>query len=282
MTEEWVTEKWPNIETRYRIKALLHEEKSEFQHLQLVDTHEFGKMLILDGLVQTTEGDEFIYHEMMTHIPMMAHPEPKSVLIIGGGDGGVLREVLKHPSVRKAVMVEIDSRVVEFSKKHLPSINNGAFEDPRSELIFDDGAKYVGKTDEHYDVVIVDSSDPIGPAEILFSREFYENIRRVLNPAGIMVRQTGSLQLQPDEQKMTYQRLKDVFHFVSFYVFAVPTYVGGFFSSVFCSDTVDPLKTSYEQLLEKSRAISLSTHYYHSGIHTAAFQVPIYLKGVVK
>jgi spermidine synthase len=280
MTEhvQWVSEKWKNVETRYRIKAVLYEEKSEFQHIHLVDTHEFGKMLLLDGIVQTTEKDEFFYHEMMVHVPMLSHPDPKQALIIGGGDGGILREVLRHPQVEKATMVEIDPKVVDFSKKYLPSINNGAFEDKRTDLVFADGADYVEKTTDIYDVVIVDSPDPIGPARVLFSERFYHQVHRVLNPNGIMVRQTGSLQLQADEQKQSYKVLKNIFACVGFYVFSVPSYVGGLFSSVFCSENINPKNIHFDEIQTKVNDISLETTYYNPGIHVGSFHLPEFLK----
>ncbi|MGA8181956.1 MAG: polyamine aminopropyltransferase [Desulfobacterales bacterium] len=279
---QWVKEKWKNIETRYRIKRVLYEENGEFQHIQLVDTHEYGKMLLLDGIVQTTEKDEFFYHEMMVHVPMLAHPDPKQVLIIGGGDGGILREVLRHPQVEKTVMVEIDSNVVDFSKKYLPSINNGAFEDKRAKIIFADGAGYVEKTDDAYDVVIVDSPDPIGPAQVLFSEKFYVQVHQRLNSNGIMVRQTGSLQIQADEQKQAHKVLRNIFTHVAFYVYCVPTYIGGLFSSVFCSESINPKNIRSDEIQTKVNEVSLETTYYNPGIHIGSFHLPQFFKNRLK
>ena len=282
MTDGWVGEKWEHVETLYRVKSVLHEEKSAFQQMRLVDTYQYGKMLLLDGIVQTTEKDEFIYHEMMTHIPIISHPDPKDILIIGGGDGGVLREVLKHSGVKQADMVEIDPDVVTFSKLHLPSISDGAFEDERANLIFEDGAQYVKETVRRYDVVIVDSPDPIGPARVLFSQKFYENIRHILKPGGIMVRQTGSTHMQPEEQKMTCDILKNIFNHVSLYVFAVPTYVGGFFSSVFCSESIQSREFDDETIRKRVEKTSLFTKYYNPGIHLGAFMLPNFLESNIK
>ena len=161
---EWVSEKWENLEVRYRVRRILEESKTDFQHMILMDTFEYGKMLLLDGIVQTTEEDEFIYHEMMTHVPLLSHPNPQNVLIIGGGDGGVLREVLKHDSIEKATIVEIDPEVIRFCNEHLPFISNGAFGDGRTDLIIADGAEYIRETDDRYHIIIVDSPDPKGPA----------------------------------------------------------------------------------------------------------------------
>lgn len=275
---EWISEKWPDLETRYRVRSVLYDEQSDFQHMQLVDTYEYGRMLLLDGIVQTTERDEFIYHEMMVHVPVLSHPDPKKVLIIGGGDGGILREVLRYDYIGKATIVEIDPQVIKFCKEHLPSISKGAFDDSRVDLIINDGAEYVNETDEKYDVIIVDSPDPIGPARILFSEKFYLDIHKILTPQGIMVRQTGSLELQGNEQKEANSILKNIFHYNAFYVYTVPTYVGGLFSTVFCSDTVNPLEIRNEELKRKLEQASIETLYYNPGIHVGAFHVPEFMK----
>jgi spermidine synthase len=163
-----VNENLENVQIRYRIKKVIKEVQTEFQHIQLVDSFQCGKMLLLDSIVQTTEKDEFIYHEMMSHVPLFSHSSPKRVLIIGGGDGGTLREVLKHDGVEKVTLVEIDPLVIDFCKEHLPSISQGAFENARTELIIADGAAYLENTSDQYDIIIVDSTDPISPAQILF------------------------------------------------------------------------------------------------------------------
>lgn len=275
---EWVTEKWPNVETRYRIKSILYDEKTEFQHLKLVDSHEFGRMLLLDGVVQTTEKDEFIYHEMMVHVPMLSHPAPQRVLIIGGGDGGILRETLRYGSVEKVTLVEIDNKVIDFSRRYLPDISRNSFDDPRAEIVIADGASYVKETTEKFDVVIVDSPDPIGPAVILFSEEFYSNIRKIIDTSGIMVRQTGSVQMQPQEQKDSYKLLKNIFHYAALYVYALPTYTGGLFSTMFCSDGINPMELGYEILQERYSRSSMETLFYNPGIHVGAFSIPNFLK----
>jgi len=273
----WISERWQNVETRYLVKSVLHEEKTDFQSLQLVDTYEYGRMLLLDGIVQTTEKDEFVYHEMMVHVPMVTHPQPVSVLIIGGGDGGILREVLRYSSVAKATMVEIDAHVIELCREYLPGINNGAFNDPRTDLVISDGAAYIKQTAETFDVVIVDSPDPIGPARVLFSEGFYADIRRIMNPGGIMVRQTGSIYMQADEQREAYELLRKIFVHAAFYVYAVPTYVGGLFSSIFCSDSIDPLGINIEDVRERFDPESIETRYYNPGLHVGAFHVPLLL-----
>jgi spermidine synthase len=284
MTEEqqWVTEKWQDVETGYRIKSVIYDDNSEFQHTRIVDSYRYGRMLLLDGIVQTTENDEFIYHEMMVHVPMLSHPNPEKVLIIGGGDGGILREVLRYKAVSMTTMVEIDPGVIDLCKEYLPAINNGAFEDSRARLVISDGAVFVKETKEKFDVVIVDSSDPIGPATVLFSKAFYSNIHDLLAPGGIMVCQTGSLFMQPDEQKETYALLSDIYSYCRPYVFAIPTYIGGFFSAMFCSDKIDPCRTTIGVLEEKTDINKLKTRYYNPGMHIGAFHVPGFLNERLK
>lgn len=280
MTEEqkWVIEKWQNVETRYGIKEIFYENGSEFQHTQVVDSIQYGRMLLLDGIVQTTEKDEFIYHEMMVHVPVLSHPSPEKVLIIGGGDGGILREVIRYKSVTSATIVEIDPGVIDLCKEYLPTISNGAFEDSRTSLIISDGAAFVKETREKFDVVIVDSCDPIGPATVLFSKAFYRDIHDLLNPGGIMVCQTGSLYMQPDEQAETHSLLSGIYSYVNPYVFAVPTYIGGLFSAMFCSDNIDPNKIDIGMLKEKTAVNIIKTRYYNPGTHIGAFHVPGFLK----
>jgi spermidine synthase len=283
MSHSWVSETlFPDIETRYRIIRELHAEKTPFQEIRLVESERFGNMLLLDGVVQTTEKDEFIYHEMMTHVPLMAHPNPERVLIIGGGDGGILREVLRHPSVKRAVLVEIDAQVIEFSKKRLPGLSEGAFDKKQTEIVIGDGAKFVEHTKERFDVVIVDSSDPIGPAVVLFSQQFYANIRGLLTEKGVMARQTGSTILQPEEQREAMKLLRGIYARNALYVFAPPTYIGGFFSATFSSMGLDPLETKLEELESRFAVLKGRTRYYNPGVHKAAFQIPEYVKGIIR
>ena len=275
----WAHEVWDcGFSGGYEIIDELHGEKTPFQNMRFVNSKMFGKMLILDGFVQTTEKDEFVYHEMMTHMPMVSHGNAKNVLIIGGGDGGILREVLRHSSVEKAVMVEIDQRVIDFSKEYLPTISDGAFDDPRTELVIADGAEYVKTTDLKFDVVIVDSSDPIGPATVLFTGEFYKNISNILTDNGFMSRQCGSSWGQPEELAEAYKLVKPIYNFSAAYAYAVPTYIGGLFTTILCSKGTDPNSLGLDEL--RSRALNLEgiTRYYNPGIHFGALQLPGYIK----
>jgi spermidine synthase len=276
--EKWAGERMGEVLSNYRVKDVLCEETTPFQRMQVVETYSYGKMLLLDGYVQTTEKDEFIYHEMLSHVPLCAHPDPRRVLIIGGGDGGILREVLRHPNVEKAVLVEIDRKVMDFSRRCLPSICQGCFDDPRAEIVVADGAQYVKKTPGKFDVAIVDSSDPVGPAQILFAREFYQDVHGRLTEEGIMVRQTGSTFLQPDEQKQAFHLLRDIFRHNALYVFAVPTYVGGLFSCIFSSRGTDPLRITEKALEPRFAPLASTARYYNPGVHVAAFKLPGYVK----
>jgi len=276
---KWVVETWDcGFSGGYEITDELHGEETPFQDMRLVNSRMFGKMLLLDGFVQTTEKDEFIYHEMMTHVPMVSHGNAKNVLIIGGGDGGILREVLRYPSVEKAVMVEIDQRVIDFSREHLPSISDGAFDDPRTTLVIADGAEYVKNTKCRFDVVIVDSSDPIGPATVLFTSEFYQNIANILTENGFMSRQSGSTWGQPAELAEAYKLVSSIFRYSSAYVFNVPTYIGGLFSSLICSRGTDPQAIELDKISRQACHLEGMTKYYNPGVHFGSLQLPGYIK----
>jgi len=261
---------------RFRMTKVIHQEKTAFQDLIIFETPAFGKVLALDGVVQTTDGDEFIYHEMIAHVPMLAHGNAKRVLIVGGGDGGVMREVLRHPVVR-AVMVEIDGGVVEACKAHMPNIGAGAFDDPRSELLIADGIKFAAATEESFDVIIVDSTDPVGPGEVLFTDAFYADCKRIMNPGAILITQSGVPYLQGKEVTNGYKRLKPHFADVSFFVIAVPTYAGGFMTLGWASD--DPrLRAQCEiDIAERFAALDLRTRYYTPEVHVAAFALPPFI-----
>ena len=280
MNEErtWVSEKWNNVQILYKVRSILHENHSEFQHTQVVDSYQYGKMLLLDGFVQTTEKDEFIYHEMMVHVPMLSHPNPEKILIIGGGDGGILREVLRYDSVSSVTMVEIDSKVIDLCQEYLPMISAGAFNDKRTNLVIADGAVFVKETKDKFDVIIVDSSDPIGPAKVLFSKSFYMALHDLMTNNGILARQTGSLHLQIDEQKEAFDLLTGIYSYTEPFVFAVPTYVGGFFSAMFSSDSINPFDIGISTLEDRVAKNRLETRYYNPGIHMGAFHVPRFLK----
>jgi len=217
----------------------------------------------------------------MTHIPILAHGQVRKVLIIGGGDGGILREVLQHKTIEKATMVEIDPAVINLTKKYIPSIPGKAFEDPRTDLIIGDGVRYVGETAERYDVVVVDSTDPIGPAEVLFGTDFYAQCKRCLTERGILVTQNGVPFMQRDEFTTTYKRLRPLFPDAGFYFVPVPTYVGSFMSLSWAS--LDPAnrQQTRDTIAQRFAAQNFTTQYYTPDIHVAAFAMPAYLQRLV-
>jgi spermidine synthase len=262
----------------HEVRKNLYRGRSPFQRIEVFESACFRRVLALDGIVQTTEGDEFVYHEMMTHLPMLAHGRPERVLIIGGGDGGILEEVLKHATVRRATMVEIDGKVIEVSRRYLKSICAGAFEDARTNLVIGDGAKWVRDTDERYDIIIIDRPDPIGPAEILFSSGFYADCKRVLTPRGVLVAQNGVPALQAGELTDALRLFRKLFRHQGAYVIAVPTYVLGFMAITWASE-LDIAKVPLGLIARRlGRAKLGRLSYYNPEVHVASFALPGYIK----
>jgi len=279
MTAKWFFESlYPDIKLGLKVNRLLYQGRSNFQKIKFLETQRFGTALILDGVIQTTTGDEFIYHEMMSHIPMFSHPNPQYVLIIGGGDGGVLREVLKHKTVKKVTLVEIDKKVIEYSQKYLKSITKDSFSSSKLELVIGDGAEFVKGKKAIYDVAIIDSPDPIGPAKVLFQKKFYTDIYNILKSNGIMVRQSGSTFLQKDELKKNYRLLSNIFPCNAVYTASIPTYIGGLFSFIFSSKKIDPSKLNIKNIRNKYQKAKIKTKYYNPEVHNACFQLPNYVK----
>lgn len=282
MSDNWINETlYSGWQQRFKVVKELARTKSSFQDIVVFESEEHGRVLLLDGVVQITERDEFIYQEMLAHVPLIAHGQPKSVLIIGAGDGGILRRVLQHPTVEKATMVEIDGEVVELSKKFLPQIAGNAWQDPRADIIIGDGIEYVKNAPtSSVDVIIVDSTDPIGVGEVLFTDSFYENCARILTEKGIIVNQCGVPFMQSDELRETSLRRKKFFPYVSAYVAAVPTYVGGFMTLGFATKDESVLQTSVQQIHERAEQAHIvnSTRYWSPEIHMASFVLPPYIK----
>ncbi len=268
---------YPDVTTRYKIDKVLYESGTGLQKMRLLEHPRFGKILTLDGVTQTTEKDEFVYHEMMTHVPILAHGAVRRVLIIGGGDGGILEEVLKHPGVEKATMVEIDAGVVEFSKKYLSEICKGAFDDPRTDLIIADGFAFVGESTQSYDVIIVDSTDPDGPGEILFTQEFYKRCKDRLTPGGVMVTQNGVPFMQGEELRSSAAHLRHYFADVSCYLATIPTYVCGAMAMGWATDNAGLRKVTVETLEARFKPLKLNSRYYTPEVHKAAFALPPYV-----
>jgi len=273
-SELWIEEKFEDfMGLRLKVEKTLFSGKSPFQTVDVVETKGHGKMLLNDGLIMVTERDEFIYHDMITHVPLFVHPNPKNVLVIGGGDGGTAREVIRHPSVEKCVMVEIDKMVVDACVEHIPQTSS-MLTDPRIELIIGDGVKYIEdavNSGQKFDVILVDSTDPIGPAQPLFGHEFYENIYKALSEDGLVVSQGESPFYQTTMQKKLVQILHDTFPIVSLYNFNNMTYPGGLWSFTFGSKKFHPLSDFNEAKVAES---GLEFAYYNKEIHRGAFALP--------
>ncbi|MBC8520158.1 MAG: polyamine aminopropyltransferase [Gammaproteobacteria bacterium] len=251
------------------------------QQLKIFHNPRFGRVMVLDGVVQTTEADEFIYHEMLAHVPLLAHGNAKRVLIIGGGDGGILREVCRHQSIEQITQVEIDRAVVEMSIEHLPNHSAGAFDDPRFELVIDDGMNYASNSDRQFDVIISDSTDPIGPGESLFTQDFYSACKARLAPGGILVTQNGVAFMQLDEVQDTARRLRSLFADSTFYSAAVPTYVGGIMTFAWATDNTALRSVDLTTLQTRFEQAGIETRYYNPAIHQAAFALPQYLQKAI-
>ena len=259
------------------IKAgkVLVSKQTPFQKLEIFETDSaLGRVLTLDDLMMTTEGDEYHYHEMIAHVPMMHHKNPKSVLVIGGGDGGTVREVLKHDTVERVVLCEIDGDVVEECKKYLPTIAC-QLDNPKVEVLVEDAIEYIKDKENEFDIVLIDSTDPMGPGEGLFTDEFYTNVKRSLKKGGIVAAQSESPFVNKEEIKKMYTQLKRVFPIVSTYTSNIPTYPGGYWAWAFCSEEVKPL--SY---FDEARAadITKTCKIYNKDYHMARFALPNYLK----
>ncbi|MBD7971181.1 polyamine aminopropyltransferase [Paenibacillus gallinarum] len=274
--ELWFTEKQTeNFGITMKVKETYVSEKTDFQDLAMVKTEEFGNMLLLDGMVMTTEKDEFVYHEMVAHPVLYTHPNPEQVLVVGGGDGGVIREVLKHPQVKKAVLVDIDGKVIEYSKKYLPSIAGG-LEDPRVEVLVNDGFMHIHDHKNTYDVIMVDSTEPVGPAANLFTRGFYQGIYEALKEDGIFVAQTDNPWFKADLIQSVNKDVKEVFPIVRVYAANIPTYPSGLWTFTLGSKKYDPLE------VDESSIPEIDTKYYTPRLHKAAFVLPKFVEDLIK
>lgn len=269
----WIKEVERGFGNTVQISRVLCDERSDFQHIQIFETTGLGKMMLLDKVIQFTEFDEFCYQEMMTHPALLVHPDPRKVLIIGGGDGGVAREVAKHASVEVIDQCEIDGKVVDLCKKYVPSMACG-FDDPRVNLTIGDGLAFVRERENEYDVIIVDSTDPAGPGEVLFGRDFYNSVHRALKADGVVASQAESIYLYPEIVRRLYGFTKELFRSNGYGFIAVPTYPAGSIGVCIGSklNPVDkPCREIPSELAEKLR-------YYTPEIHTAAFQLPAFAR----
>ena len=266
----------------FAVERVLYETQTEHQHLVLFENKLFGKVLMLDGATQVTTRDEFIYHEMMTHVPILAHGNAREVLIIGGGDCGIAEEVLKHKGIERLTQVEIDASVVEFSKEHFPEFTGPVLRDPRFDLIIEDGMKFVAGTDRRFDVIVVDSTDPQGPGAVLFTYDFYAACRRCMRTGAIMVTQNGVPFFQPDELISSVGHFRRLFADAGCYVAAIPTYIGGHMAMGWAADDPNARSVPAETLARRyAQRGSFPTRYWTPEVHRAAFALPRFIAEIV-
>jgi len=270
---------------RIRLKAdrVLFDSETEHQHLIIIETPEFGRLMMLDGVIQLASKDEFVYHEMMAHVPLFAHGRAKKALIIGGGDGGVLREALRHPELESVTLCEIDRRVIDLCRAHFPEVSAGAYDDPRTRIVIADGTKFVAETDERFDVIMVDSTDPIGPGAVLYTREFYADCRKALAKGGLLTTQNGLPFLQAAELKQSVGYFRELFNDAFAYLATTPTYVGGPMSFGWASDDGE-LRQHKRRKIERryAKAGAFPTRYWRPDVHVAAFALPAYVRELVE
>lgn len=274
-TELWYTEKQtPNHGITTKVKKSLYHDQSEFQSLDVLETVEFGNMLVLDGMVMTTDRDEFVYHEMITHVAMNTHPNPKQVLVVGGGDGGAVREILRYPSVERAVLAEIDAKVIEASKTYFPQIASG-LNDPRVDIQVTDGIRHIQENKGKYDVILIDSTEPVGPAVGLFQKPFYEGIFDALKEDGIMVAQTESPWFNQELIRRVFRDIRDTFPIARLYTASIPTYPSGLWSFTIGSKQYDPLQ------VDPSSLKKFDTRYYRPEMHHSLFELPQFVLDLI-
>jgi spermidine synthase len=279
--ELWFTENHTdNVKFSMRVDRQLVSVKSDFQKIDIFDTPEFGRLLVIDGYVMLTEKDEFIYHEMITHVPMAVNPNIKKVLVIGAGDGGTVRELTRYNSIESIDMVEIDRKVVEICKEYIPQTAS-KFNDERLNLYFEDGLKFVKRKENEYDLIIVDSTDPIGPGVELFTMEFYENCYNALVDKGILVNQHESPYYLQDAEAMqnAHKKIKSIFPIARVYQAHIPTYGSGHWLFGFASKKYNPVKDLNEDLWN---SLKLETNYYNTELHRGSFYIPNYVKRLLE
>jgi spermidine synthase len=278
----WIEETFhPHWRVRLAADRILHEVKTEHQDLVIFTNETWGTVLMLDGVCQLTTSDEFVYHEMMAHVPLMAMGKPRRVLVVGGGDGGVLREVVKHPSVETAILCEIDRAVIDTALEHYPEIPGKVFDDPRVEVVIADGLKYVAETDVRFDAIIVDSSEPIGPSAVLHTREFFTDCKRALKEGGILVTQNGLPFLFPDHLHGTTAVFASLFKRAAPYMCTQPCYFGGPFALNLATDDKGALKLDAGDLEKRRKKRGIDgLKYWTPDVHVASFALPAYARKV--
>ena len=274
---KWFSNEYsPHTILNIEIKKTLFRGTSEYQGIEVLESNDFGRMLVLDGIVNVSEKDEFIYHEMLVHVPLFTHVNPKKILVIGGGDGGVVRELSKHPRIDTIELVEIDPMVVDACKRFLPSVGVG-FKDSRLRVYFDDGAQFVKNKENFYDVIIVDSTDPIGTGKKLFKKNFYDYCFRALKEDGLLTAhaETPTFKEELRIMKYMYVKLNTIFPIVKMFTACIPSYSVGIWCFALCSKKYDPLSDFHENRYKK---IKMQNRYYNANIHRASFALPNFIK----
>jgi spermidine synthase len=282
--ERWVEETLHGgFRVRLKADRVLFDSETEHQRLVIFENGDFGRVMMLDGVVQVATRDDFVYHEMMAHVPLFAHGRAKKALIVGGGDGGVLREALKHKKLKSVTLCEIDRSVIDLCREHFPDISAGAYDDPRTRIVIADGTKFVAETDERFDVIMVDSTDPIGPGAVLFTKEFYTDCRRALADGGILVTQNGLPFLQAAELKQSVTYFRDLFDDASAYLATTPSYFGGPMSFGWATDNAKLRKLKTRKIARRhAKAGNFPTRYWSPEVHAAAFALPAYIRELVE
>lgn len=273
---KWVTEIYKDTALSYQIEKKLYDKKSKFQHIEIYKTKERGNLMVLDGCFMLTEKEEFVYHEMIAHLPLFAHPCPEKVLVIGGGDGGTVREVLKHNTVKQVDFVEIDEEVYKVSKKYFKTLTTGLEKDKRLRFLFGDGIKFVAETKEKYDVILIDSTDPSDISGGLFTDEFYRNAKRTLNKNGIIVAQSEDPFYDELIINKLHKRLKTIFNIVRLYLAFIPIYPSGCWSFTFVSDDLTP------DIIRNKKSKIKNLKYYNKDVHKGALLLPEFVKEIIK
>ena len=276
--EEFQETLYPDWWQGFTVSEEIYRDQTEVQDLRIFDNAMYGRVLTLDGVVQLTEADEFTYSEMLAHVPLFAHGKARKVLIIGGGDGACLREVLRHNEVEEVVLVDIDRYVIDLSKQYFPNLSQGAFDDPRATIVIADGAQFVKETDQTFDVIICDTTDPIGPGEVLFTAEFYGDCANLLDEHGIMVNQHGVPFMQLKEIADAYHRRKEHFKHVTYYTVSVPTYVGGLMTLGWATNSDRYKNMNHKRIRANMKKFDGEFKYYTPEVHEASFALPPYIK----
>ena len=281
---QWAEEVDPvhgDFRVQLRVEKVLFERQTEHQHILLIENRTYGRVLMFDGIAQVAENDEFIYHEMLAHVPVLAHGSVRSVLVIGGGDGGAIEELFKHADIERVDLVEIDGTVVELSKQHLRSVCGASFEDPRLRLTIGDGVEFVADSKNSYDLILVDSNDPTGETNILYSEPFYRHCAERLASGGVLVTQNALPFFDRDWLRKPITRLRKIFADVGCYQVAVPSFYGGFMAFSWASEDASLRQADGDLLEARFRKADLHTRYYTPAIHRAAFALPPYVSGML-